>query len=283
MSDSLEAGQADSGGAALGVGVGLGLLVAFSPTLVEGVQHALAHPWARGMLPFLLLVPWAVAEDRPIAPPRFGRGLVYGALAAALLLQVVAIGGDALRIARAGLVFALALSIWGLGWGGRRSALLALWLLPLPSFAIELGSPWLESGLGQGAAFAPGVEWASSRAGASLSATGAVESVSLAALDGGLALLWGALGLAVFRSIETKATLAGWLRHAGLAACSAVIGQVGLLCVAACLTRRFGEAGARALLDQGGWLLLLVAGLGLLARAIGNRRAPARSRTGGVA
>lgn len=154
------AGSSDEARVPLGLSpwIGIALVIAFSPVLADLGRHLLAEPWARGVLIFPWLVFVSARVDRPDRTPRFGRVWVALALGAALVFQLLAIGGDAIRIARVGVVVAAAIGLWGIGAAGPRTALLALWLVPVPSFASEAASPGFETAMGRLAALWPGLE-----------------------------------------------------------------------------------------------------------------------------
>lgn len=237
------------------------LVIAFSPVLIDFALHVWERPWARGMLVFPWLVWQAARVDRPAAPPPRGRALLLGCVAAALLLQLMAVGGDAVRIARIGVVVAGAVALWSSGIAGVRTALLALWVLPVPQLLISVASPALESLVGQGAALLPGVALGGIAAlDPHLAAHGA--RLPLEPVDGGVALYLGLAGVGWARAVLGGRSLPGAVRAAAGWALAGVPIQLGVVALAA--TGAVGFAGAeaaRSLLDQASWLIVGAAAL----------------------
>lgn len=260
--------------------VWIALAVAFSPVLIDLARHLLAAPWARGALVFPWLVWLAARVDRPAGSPPLGRHWVGLALGAALVLQVVAIGGDAVRVARVGLVLAAALALWGTGTVGLRSAILALWILPVPSFVMEALSPNLEVAVARLAALGPAVSVGTTSAGDPALST-AAGSIELAPIDGGIALALGLAGVQWARSTLGGRSLGACAGAAVLGALIAVPLQVVLLLSASGLVAA-GLAPtevARSLLDQAGAVLVAASGLALpWLRPVPGAHAPSRSR-----
>ena len=110
------------------------LLVAFSPVLFDWFQHLAAEPWARYVLVFAPLLTIAIVSSRDRVQPS-SRGYVL--LAFAIVFELFALRGDLARVARP----AFALGTIGLcqvyGLAPMRTAALALWLTPFPSFVMK--------------------------------------------------------------------------------------------------------------------------------------------------
>ena len=263
----MAAGSSDGPSASLrrSLPLGLALLIAFSPVLIDLGRHIVATPWARGALVFPWLVFLAARADRPDRPPASGRRWVALALGAALVFQLLAIGGDAIRIARVGVAAAVAIGLWGSGLAGPRTALLALWLLPVPSFAVEALSPGLETAKGRLAALWPGLGMSDP---VGLSAPALVTgqgAIALTPLEGGVVLAAGLAGLLWARAL---------LRGGSLGRCSAgaVIGAVMAIPLQIVVLVALGQGVssgwlpldlARPMLDLAGPLLVVAGGLGL--------------------
>jgi hypothetical protein len=110
------------------------LLVAFSPVLLELLRHVAAEPHARYVLVFAPLLTIAIVTSRDRVQPS-SRGYVL--LALAIVFEFFALRGDLARFARP----AFALGTIGLcqvqGLAPLRTAALALWLTPVPSFVMS--------------------------------------------------------------------------------------------------------------------------------------------------
>ncbi|MEM9176211.1 MAG: hypothetical protein AAGC67_13375 [Myxococcota bacterium] len=262
MADGSTVGP-DAGSGAQGAGVspllGVALLVAFSPALVDLGLHLWQTPWARGALLVPLLL-WRVARvDRPAAAPRSGRAIAVAVVAAALVLQGLAIGGDVLRLARTGVVIAFAVVLWASGRVGPRSAVLALFLLPVPSLVARALSPGLETAMGTAAGALPWLAFDATLHRLAFEADGG--RLPVVALDGGLALCVGMAAVGWARAILTGRDLVSGIRGATLWA------FMGLPCQGACLALLaslfslgvLGPEAARVGLDHAGVAALVLA------------------------
>ena len=250
---------------------GLALAVAFSPALLDLGRQVATEPWARAVLvvPWLLLL--AARVDRPQDAPRHGRSIVIACLASALLLQVVAIGGDALRLARGGVVIAFAGTLWASGTVGPRAAILSLWLLPVPSFVVDAMSPALEISFGRLLAALPDLAFEATAFDPALSIRGG--RLSLEPIDGGLSLCAGLAGIGwargVFAGRPMRRVVGGALLWGGLG----LVVQAALLAVAAVAVAPVaGAAMARGVLDHGGALLIVLVGVALAPIGSASRR-----------
>ena len=110
------------------------LLVAFSPVVLELFRHLGAEPWARYVLIFAPLLTIAIVTSRDRVQPS-SRGYVL--LALAIVFEFFALRGNLARFARP----TFALGTIGLcqvhGLAPIRTAALALWLTPVPSFVMS--------------------------------------------------------------------------------------------------------------------------------------------------
>lgn len=129
-----------------------GLLIAFSPTLLDLFRHLAASSWARYALVFPgLFVRCALREDRT---SHGFDGVVWVALG--LASELVAVLAGAVRWARPG----LALAAFGLcrlqGFGSARSAVLLFLAVPAPAFLVRTGLPQILAQLGDSATWLAG-------------------------------------------------------------------------------------------------------------------------------
>ena len=122
----------------------LGLAVAFSPVLVNLVQHLEEEAWARYVLVFPFLLALCIAQDS--SRPR-ASALGYVALTVGILIELVAIVGSTMVWARPALPLAVIGLCGAFGLASTRTALLACWLIPVPHFVLRMLSPQLETGL----------------------------------------------------------------------------------------------------------------------------------------
>lgn len=246
-------------GAALDSGIlAAGLLLAFSPTLVDLGHHWLESPWARYSALFPVLFARCALREGGADPRR-------GALVWILLglgIELVAALAGALRGGRVG----LALAAFGLcrlrGLASARTALLLVGVVPVPASIVKLGSPELPAllletatGLWSGLGAAVSLE-----GGAAVTAHGALyvgryeSGIALAPLLAGLGWYDG-----VLRSRPLARTFAACAALALLAAplqLLAVVGAVGLAAL--------GHAGtAGALLPHLPWIAVAVTGVAL--------------------
>ena len=113
----------------------LAAAVAFSPSLVELAQHALALPRDRisFVLAALLLVRFSLTTTRGARDARAGVAL----LGVAVLLQFFGILGDALTLGRASVAVAVIALSRITGRPAATGAILALWLVPIPISVLE--------------------------------------------------------------------------------------------------------------------------------------------------
>ena len=119
----------------------LALVLALSPILREFAGHVLDQPWTAYALPFPFLL-WHAAARSPREAPRWSAGL--GWIAAALVLELIAVGGGVPRMGRPAIALAVIGWLRVTGLAPLPVALLALWLIPLPKAVSALASPGLE-------------------------------------------------------------------------------------------------------------------------------------------
>lgn len=237
-------------------------VIAFSPLLLDLFRHVLAHPWAGyGLLFVVLLVARAYREPSRGLSHRDG----YVLLAAALVLQAVAVGGGFARWGR----LAIPLGVMGLarllGRPSPRVAALAFWAVPLPNFIAAVGSPLLERSWLEGAAtlLAPFVTIVVE--GTKATAPGGV--LMLDAVSGGLPLLALLSGLGWVSALDPWRGAGSALRTAVLWSLAALPLQA--LCVLAALVLTVAGAprAAQAWLSWGIFLASAAAGLAIALRS----------------
>jgi hypothetical protein len=239
----------------------VGLLFAFSPTLIDLFEHCTTHPWARASL----IYPWlawigARHERGPITPARWG----WLAVAIGLLTELAGIAGNFMRLGRMGLVLAAIGLCRGSGWASARVSLLLLWALPVPHVLIAGASPTLESC------------WGTAAAGMARLAGLPVEMVEdglsmpggtlgLHPIDGGIALAVLLAGLGWFRSLRCSQAPAPQLLQSLLFGISGFPIQIAAVTLAAILLGLGGDpATLRLGLDVFPWLSIWGAGFFLV-------------------
>jgi len=248
----------------------LGLLVAFSPVLLDLLANAAHDPADRATLlaPLLLALAW---RSGPPDPPRPGLGLCAVLLGAVLeLLGILAVTWT---LARLGLpVAALGVALWT-GRPRLPCALLAFFVVPVPETVSMLGAPWLESWLGGLAAslvalFGP----AFTVSGPVI--RGAGGTLTLAAADAGIPLAAALASLGWFAAVRAGGGLPEAVARAALAALLAPPLQLVALVVAVAVLALGHADAARVGLSHGPWLL---AAAFTLAWTAHRERAPGRS------
>ena len=238
------------------------LALAFSPLLVDLSAHLRARPWANyGLLFVVLLVVLARRESSRAAPQRDG----YLLLAAALVLQAVAVGGGFVRWGR----LAIPLGVMGLGrLLGRpspRVAALAFWAIPLPNFIVDAGSPLLERLWLEGAAtlLAP----LATIVVEGTKATAPHGVLALDAVSGGLPLAALLSGLGWVSALGAWRGVGGALRTAALWGLAALPLQALCVLVALALSVAGAPRAAQAWLSWGIFLASAAAGLAIALRS----------------
>ena len=161
-----------------------------------------------------------------------------------------------------GVVVAVAVGLWASGVLGVRGAVLALWLLPLPSVVARALSPGLEVAMGNGiGAMLPGIDFDSAATGRAFVYAG--ERLRIEPLDGGLALGFGLASVGWARAVVAGRSLSTAIAS-GLA-----WGTIGLPLQFALMTLTAGAVvrgfldipAARGGLDHAGAIAVIVAGL----------------------
>lgn len=191
-----------------------GLAIAFSPVLADLGEHWTEEPWARASLVFPWLV-WIAARRDTVtpAPATWGRVLVASGIA----LELLAIGGNVVRLGRIGLAAAAIGLCLAAGWTSLRVALLFVWSVPLPAMLLNRSSPGLEMAvMGIGADLASIVGFHVVHTHEALEGPGGVLAVVPS--DGGLATAFVLAGFGWFLAVWQRATIPGILRRAGCAA-----------------------------------------------------------------
>lgn len=238
----------------------LALAAAFSPLLVEWAAHLRTDAWARYVLGFVVLTPWAFWKWSDAAPPRrAGFALVI----VALMIQLAGIGGEFVRFARPALPLAVIGLCLALGSAPLRVAALAAWCVPVPSLLEKLLGPgFLEGQL--------------SLVGGSLAALGLplhVEGAQVLSGAEGFALAPGLGGLVWVALLSGLGWLAGLQQgdrgaKLGLRAAQWALAAIPLQLVALALTLLvFATAGLASAESAQAWLPLPV-GAGGLALAL---------------
>lgn len=240
-----------------------GLLVAFSPVLLELAEHLIAHPWTRSALVFPWLSALAIRADRGRSE---SKPLIWACVVLGILIELVAVSGGILRVGRVGLVVAAMGIVCGAGWARPLTTLLLVWVLPLPSALMRLASPDLESAWGGTvAALVPGLALDAASSGPALVA--GEHALRLVAPDGGLALGFGLAGLGWFNAIAVGHRGGrAWVGSIGWGICLIPV-QLGILAIGGlALVAGCGPGRARWILDQSGWILVGVLGVTLAAK-----------------
>ncbi|MAG34128.1 MAG: hypothetical protein CL908_24880 [Deltaproteobacteria bacterium] len=245
----------------------LGLLAAFSPVVLDLVDHVVTHPWARIGIVFPWLAWIAVHRDRAGTAGRSNR-LIWICLLLAIGIELLAVSGDVLRLGRFGLVIAAVGLVRGAGWAGPASALVLVWLVPLPNAFVGMLSPALETTWGSlSVVLAPGVGLESESRVPAIVAEQA--RLVLQPEDGGLAMGFGLAGLGWFQAAAAGGNLfdaAGRALRWGVMMVPAQLTIVALASIA--LAFGSSEGLARSILDEAGWLMILVLALVLSARTL---------------
>lgn len=107
------------------------LLVAFSSVLFDLVRHWLDSDWARYSIVFVPLLVWAVHHS-PAQEPR--RGIGWTLVAFSIVIELVVAQEAMVEIARPMFAVAVIGLMLATGMAPLRIALLALWIVPVPSF-----------------------------------------------------------------------------------------------------------------------------------------------------
>jgi len=234
----------------------LALALAFAPVIANLAGHFVATPWARYSLVFVPLFAWSLLREPAARPGRLEGGALIG-LGLALELGAAAIGMT--QIGRPGLALAaIGLCRW-MGIAGYRTALLALFAIPIPHELVQrltgraevvkefaLAAELLRS-LGESVLVGwPNVE----------SARGTLQ---LTPADAGLPLAVGLAGLGWYRGIRAGRSLVSTAGGAALWGSLALPLQIVLLVASVALVSRGRPDLARVLLSGGFWLAVALA------------------------
>jgi len=258
---------------ARGAVLAFALLFAFAPTLLDLVDHALRHPWARANWVFPLLAGVAAHAEPDDRASRVDARAGIACVAAGAVGQLVALAGDTIRLARPGLVLAAIGLARATGAASWRSAALLAFAIPLPHALYELGSPALETAIATAAAGLAGWAGAACTVAGDALVAGS-ERLPLTARDGGAPLAWLAIGLAWFQS----AVCAEPRRAAAVRALRSVLAagalQLALLTAAAlALAGGASAASVRGGLDGSVWLGTSAVALVLVIRSFARHDA----------
>jgi hypothetical protein len=229
----------------------IAVAAALSPSLVDLGVHVATSPWARGTAIFPLLFVWcALADTTRSRPERDGVALLLIGVAAAF----VGVGGGMPRLGRPGIVLAVIGVARMTGRPPLGAALLALWLVPLPTQIVEALAPGLDGLVARAIAGIATLAGAEVHVDASrvtaLRLAAPASSLDLYPGDGGLALAWNFAGIGWFIGVRRRLPLASAARVA-LRWMLAALPLQALALAIACSAALFGAAVAgRAGLDQ---------------------------------
>jgi len=237
----------------------LALGVALSPALMELGRHLGAHPWSRYVLVPLLMLAWSASRAEPPAPApspaSSARRLSLGAalLLCALVLEFWGLFAGPPQVAR------LSLPVGFLGmacWVGRPplgSALLSIWLVPVPYFLVRSLAP----------ALLPVMQGLSSVV---LGAFGSDDAVvALERQDGGLLMAALLSSIGWFGALGRGSSLPGCALSAGLwGACGFAVQWLAII-VGALVFGQGETPGGRVWLDQGAPALVALCALAFTA------------------
>lgn len=254
--------------------VWVGLIAAFSPVLRELVHHLIEHPWARVSIIFPWLAWVAVRKDRG-RPGQASRRIIWACMIAALVIEMIAISGDAIRFARIALAIGGAGMIAGAGWARLTASLVLAFSVPPPNALLKLFSPALENVFAKTvAAFVPSIRFEA----VGLRFHWLTENAELLLehTNGGLAMGIGLAGLGWFRTVVTGGQWIDAIKRSVIWFLWMVPIQLGLFLGAAFLlgvSERPDDA--RWLLNQAGWMIVFALGGFFSVQAL---RGPARVR-----
>ena len=250
------------------------LCVALSASLVDLAEHLATSPWARGTALVALL--FAVGAWTDPAPPRPARdGFLWVALG--LAVSLVCVAGGMTRAGRPGIAIAAIGLSRVLGRPSMPRAMLAAWVVPVPSALQNALAPGLAGLVAAAAAHAAPFAGVAAHVDAShvdrlvlATQSGALD---LFPGDGGLPLAWTLSGVGWFAAVQRGGSWRAALARALRFALAAIPLQLAAL-AAACTLALLGATGAaRALLDHA----VVIAGVAALAVAMRGAAEPAPS------
>jgi len=242
-------------GAALALWVGL--LVAFSPTLLDLVRHLAENPWARYAALFPLLFARCALRE-PRRPTGHRDGSLWVVLGMAMELFGILAG--ATRIGRVGLALAAIGLCRRFAFASWPSLVLLALAVPLPSVVLDWISPGTENGLlhvasGGLGALGLGIEFEGTRAFCG------TQELALERFDSGGTLVPLLAGLSWYHSlmlgIPTKTALA----RAAAAALLAIPVQIVAIALALLTLPMGAAASGRLALTHAPWMALAAVSL----------------------
>lgn len=252
------------------------LFVALSPTLSDLAGHWGTNPWSRYSLGF---VPLLALAARALPGDARWRDAAFWTLVVCVVGQFGAGFVAARPVARPLAGLAVAAFLVHRGTTTPRAALLALWIVPVPSMIVvdQLDGRAVAAGLAEGVA-------------ALLRATGtAVEAVrgdvrgasgqlAIPAYWSGLVLAFQALGLAWFTAARLRLGVRATMLALAAAAALAFPLQLAIATAAGALALTGNEGAATRVLEPGSWLVALIAGL-VVTQVVLRRRARTAAAT----
>lgn len=218
-------------------------------------------PWARGaaFFPFLFAA-CAIGDPGPARPSRDG----WVWLALGLAVSLVCVAGGFARAGRPGVVLAMLGLARALGRPSLARALVAVWIVPLPSQLLDALAPGLAGVVAQATAHA--APWLGTVAQVDAHHVDRIVLVApngvldLFPGDGGLPLAWTLAGVGWFAAARGGAPIAQAGVRAARVALTALPLQIVALATACGLALFGAAAAARALLDH---LVVLAAAIAL--------------------
>lgn len=239
-----------------------GVLIGFSPTLLDWGRHLLHTPWARyaAVFPFLFVAA-ACREGDVRSDARATRWIVL-ALGLALGVEVVGAFLGTIRWARPAVALAVAFVCCHSAMASWRSAVLLLFAVPVPTAYMEIATPAWAALLAL-----PGAHlW--SALGLDLQLVDATlrsrsHTLVLAWTDGGLNLAPLLAGIGWYHGVRARSRLSRALAaSAGLALLAPAL--QGLALAGAALATALGAAGgARTALSHLPWIATAMVGVGV--------------------
>lgn len=238
----------------------LALGFAFSPVLVDLARAVGSERYGGSLLLAAGLAGFAAARETRPARPGGPGGVAL--VIAGLALEALGLSGGSDSIARLG----LPVSILGLALRDGRpapaTALLALWVVPLPTFVHELASPAAESALAGLAARSAAALGLDAVARGPIVEAGAGGSLRLSSGHGGLHLAAVLAELGWYAGARRGRDPARCAVRAALAATLAALGQPLAVLGAVALLATCGPDWASLWLDHGLWIAVTAAGVG---------------------
>jgi len=246
-----------------------GLLVAFSPVLLDLAHHLVESPWARYAALFPLLFARCVLNE-PERPRRHRDGILWIGVGLGFLLFGAFSG--AMRMGRPGLVLAgVGLCRWFALASGRSLVLLAL-AVPVPHAVLRWTSPSVESALLSAAGGVLGALGLGFEIHGTQAVYGA-QQLLLGRFDGGAPLVALLTGLSWYHSCMVGTPTRTALLRVCAAALLAIAVQLAAIGIALVALPLGAGAAARAGLTHLPWMAAGAAGLVAAERRLQSRRA----------